>query len=490
MKKLLTLLLAAGMVVSAANGASAVEMKVSGSWLTSFSFTNNLYGKNALWEKAYDRSERTALKDLKDPKSGNFNAAQRIRINFDMVASESLSGRVQLQVAQGQYKGVDLDSLTLKGAPGYYSWGTNGVGGPGEEVTARLAYLDWIIPSTDVLVRMGRQEVAMPSYTFNSPVLDDVIDGVMVSAPINDMVAVNLGWMRAEALISKWNPPYLEGYEPHSSQDLAYLGVDVTADGFKVSPWGMVGFVGSNSVGNPVIDVNEQRENKYLDATTHYYWAGIGGELTIFDPFKFTADFIYGGNDADGWGEEKGWYAALGAEMKTSFATPFVKGWYASGDDADSKERGALPEISGAFDASSIYFDANGLLSPTIDNCSANSTWGVQAGVKDVSFIEDLTHALSVTYFQGTNNTNRLTSTTLRSELKADKYDVNYMTTADSAWSIDFLSSYKLYQNLTANLLLSYLITDFDESIRPYGADGKVKFDNAFRGTMNFTYAF
>ena len=175
--------------------------------------------------------------------------------------------------------------------------------------------------------------------------------------------------------------------------------------------------------------------------------------------------------------------------MKTSFATPFVKGWYASGDDADSKERGALPEISGAFDASSIYFDANGLLSPTIDNCSANSTWGVQAGVKDVSFIEDLTHALSVTYFQGTNNTDRLTTTDWRYRT-GDPLDVNYMTTADSAWSIDFLSSYKLYQNLTANLLLSYLITDFDESIRPYGADGKVKFDNAFRGTMNFTYAF
>ena len=254
----------------------------------------------------------------------------------------------------------------------------------------------------------------------------------------------------------------------------------------------MVGFAGSNTFGerkDQVIDYDDKGNLKYLDASTHYYWAGIGGELTIFDPFRFTADFIYGGNDADGWGEEKGWYAALGAEMKTSFATPFVKGWYASGDDADSKERGALPEISGAFDASSIYFDANGLLSPTIDNCSANSTWGVQAGVKDVSFIEDLTHALSVTYFQGTNNTDRLTTTDWRYRT-GDPLDVNYMTTADSAWSIDFLSSYKLYQNLTANLLLSYLITDFDESIRPYGADGKVKFDNAFRGTMNFTYAF
>ena len=466
MKKLLTLLLAAGMVVSAANGASAVEMKVSGSWLTSFSFTNNLYGEEGLVD--YKKGDSDG--------SGHFNAAQRIRINFDMVASESLSGRVQLQAANGP----TLEGNADEGKPkGYYSWGTSGVGGASKAVTARLAYLDWIVPTTDVLVRMGRQEVALPSYTFNSPVLDDVIDGVMVSAPINDMVAVNLGWMRAEAGISAWNRPYTA----HDTQDLAYLSVDVAADGFKVSPWGMVGFVGSNSAGNPVIDV-EQGESKYLDATTHYYWAGIGGELTIFDPFKFTADFIYGGNDADGWGEEKGWYAALGAEMKTSFATPFVKGWYASGDDADSKERGALPEISGAFDASSIYFDANGLLSATIDNCSANSTWGVQAGVKNVSFIEDLTHALSVTYFQGTNNTNRLTSPTLRREQKGDIYDVNYMTTADSAWSIDFLSSYKLYQNLTANVLLAYLITDYDESL--WGKD----YDNGVRGTLNFTYAF
>ncbi len=490
MKKLLTLLLAAGMIVSAVNGASAVEMKVSGNWLTSFSFTNNLYGAGGLLEKDYASGLAQGLpgKDLKDTESGHFNAAHRIRINFDMVASESLSGRVQLQVAQGQYWGTKADGKPAN-APGYYSWGSNGVAGPGDEVTARLAYLDWMIPTTDVLVRMGRQEVTMPSYTFGSPVLDNVIDGVVVSAPINDMVAVTLGWLRADAMISKWDAKDIIGYVPHSSKDLVYLGVDVTGDGFKVSPWGMVGFVGSNSVGNPVIDVNDKREVKYLDASTHYYWAGIGGELTIFDPFRFTADFIYGGNDADGWAEEKGWYAALGAEMKASFATPFVKGWYASGDDADSKERGALPEISGAFNASSIYFDANGLLSPSIDNCSANSTWGVQAGVKNVSFIEDLTHALSVTYFQGTNNTDRLTTKDRRYRT-GNPLDVNYMTTKDSAWSIDFLSSYKLYQNLTANLLLSYLITDFDESIRPYDATTKVKFDNAFRGTLNFTYAF
>ena len=454
MKKLVTLLLAAGMVFSAANGASAVEMKVSGSWLTSFTFADNLFNSNRL------------LEDAKG--DGSFNAAQRIRINFDMVASESLSGRVQLQVANENV------------GPQYYTWGTSGVGGTGKTVTARLAYLDWMVPTTDVLVRMGRQEVTTPSYTFGSPVLDTPVDGVLVNAPINDMVGVTLGWLRASATLNKWGTQHL----PHSSLDLAYLAVDVAADGFKVTPWGMVGLKGNATDGFDMVGVGTD-----TDPRTTVYWVGLGGELTMFDPFKFTADFMYSGNDAEGAAERKGWYAALGMEMKTSFATPFLRGWYASGDDADSKDSNRFMSVDegGAFDASSIYFDANGLLAASIDRCNPAGTWGVQAGVKNVSFVEDLTHALSVTYFQGTNNTQRVVDLypPAVGTLTKPVGPAGYMTTSDSAWSIDFLSSYKLYQNLTANLLLAYLVTDFDEKVW-----GDLKFDNAFRGTLNFTYAF
>ena len=327
-----------------------------------------------------------------------------------------------------------------------------------------------MVPPTDVLVRMGRQEVTTPSYTFGSPILDTPVDGVLVNAPVNDMVGVTLGWLRASATLNKWAVEH----QPHSSVDLAYLAVDVAADGFKVTPYGMVGFIGSNAADLDMLGSAASSENVMA------YWVGLGGELTMFDPFKFTADFLYSANDADGYAKRAGWYAALGAEMKTSFATPFLKGWYASGDDADSKKSGNMLTVDdgGAFNASSIYFDANGLLAPTIDKCNPGGTWGVQAGVKDVSFVEDLTHALSVTYFQGTNNTNRVWN------LHQETSPVGYMTTADSAWSIDFLSSYKLYQNLTANVLLAYLITDYDESL--WGKD----YDNGFRGTLNFTYAF
>ena len=464
MKKLLTLLLAAGMVVSAANGASAVEMKVSGSWLNSFTFADSLFGTDALAKKSDD---------------GAFRANQQLNVKLDMVMSEALSATLLLRVADGQ------------GSMPAYQWGTQGTGGQGRGVTARQAYLDWLVPNTDVLVRMGRQGVAMPSYTFGSPVLDTSIDGVMVNAPVNDMVAVNVGWMRPFATVNAWDAPH----QVHSSIDLAYLGVDVAADGFKVTPWGMIGFVGSeagvvrDSAG--VIDYKKSKDYDllgwdYATENTMAYWAGIGGELTMFDPFKFTVDFLYSGNDADGVAERDGWYAALGAEMKAGFATPFVKGWYASGDDADSKGSNRMLSVKqgGAFDASAIYFDANALLGATIDICSPAGTWGVQAGMKDVSFVEDLTHRLSVTYFQGTNNTNRITSKDPVLVAHRPDSPVGYMTTADSAWEIDFLSSYKLYQNLTANLLLAYLITDFDEKV------WNQKYDNGFRGTLNFTYAF
>ncbi len=455
MKKLVTLILAAGMVFSTANGASAVDMKVSGEWQTAFTFADNMY------------NDYGAAKNHEGSSDGTFKAAQRIRINFDLVASEYVSGRVQLQVTDG-----DTNE---------YNWGTAGTGGTGAGVTARLAYLDWIVPNTNVLVRMGRQSVALPSYTFGSSVLDDVIDGVVVSAPINDMVALNLGWLRPAAEVNKWDNPH----RPHSSVDLAYLSLDVTGDGFKVTPWGMVGFVGSQvsdgEGGYTTFDMLGDLSNDNTPA----YWVGLGGELTMFDPFKFTADFLYSGNDADHTAERSGWYAALGAEMKLSMVTPFIRGWYASGDDADSEDSGRLLSVNGsaAFDPSGIYFDYYSQISGTPDICSAGGTWGVQLGAKDVSFIQDLSHQLSVTYFQGTNNTNRVTGTGNFVNHKNDG-PIGYMTTADSAWSIDFMNSYKLYENLTANLLLSYLVTDFDEKV--WGQD----YDNIFRGTLNFTYEF
>ena len=462
MKKLLTLLLAAGMIVSAYQPASAVDMKVSGEWLVGFHVTDNLYGVNALQK---DNADGDA----------HFKADQRIRINFDLIAGEYLSGHVQLQVGNG---------TTM---PHAYEYGSNSVGGPGKEVTARLAYLDWLIPGTETQVRMGRQPWNAPSYTFGSPVFGTptAVDAVMLNAPVNDMVAFNAGWLRTSAQMEKWGV----AHTAHRSVDLAYLSADVAGEGFKFTPWGIVGLHGNKAPNQDMLGYGTDTNPR-----TTVYWAGLGGELSLFDPFRFTADFIYSGNDADGKAKRSGWYAALGAEMKTGFGTPFVKGWYASGDDADSDKSGRMMSIgrSGIFDAASLYFDGLGMLAQPIDNTTPAGTWGVQLGVKGVSFMQDLTHMLYATYIQGTNNTNRITNTTLKNELlSADATlllqganPARYMTTSDSLWELNLMNRYSLYKNLSAYLMLSYMITDFDENIRPE------RYDNGFRGSLMFSYLF
>ncbi len=460
MKKLITLLLAGGMIFSCANNASAVDVKVSGDWQASFTFVDNLFGRNAL----------NKHRSQEDGSTGTFNAAQRVRVNFDLTAGEALGGRVQLQATAGN------------DAANYYSWGQAGVGGPGERVTARLAYLDWMIPNTDVQVRMGRQVVSTPSYTFSSPVLDEVSDGIMVSVPFSETAGITVGWLRPHAELNKWGVQHYA----HNNVDLAYLAVDMTSDNLKLTPWGMIGLHGNGDGVREPGNMDMMGYGSSTDSRTTVYWAGIGAELGVFSPFKITGDFIYSGNDADHAAERKGWYAALGAEVDTDTITPFVRGWYATGDDADSEESGRMLSVDngGTFDASSIYFDGNSLLAATIDSRSPAGTWGVQLGVKDFTFVEDLNHALSVSYIKGTNNTNRITNGILRAQLGDLANPATYMTTRDSAWEIDFLSSYKLYQNLSANLLLAYLITDFDKNV--WGVD----YENGFRGTLNFTYAF
>ena len=478
MKKLIISLAAAFMLLSPADS-SAVEVRVHGRYLWSMSFLDHMNTIDPL---------------NREVQGSQFQAYQRLRLWFDMAVSENLTAVLNLEVPR-----------TLQGSLG--------VGGPGDEVTAREAYLSWKVPNTESRVNMGRFWFHMPSYTFDTPILNEPIDGVMVNVPLGDSHDLNVAWLRPQAETAAWGTAHTSG----SSADFGFLSLTASYENLKITPWIMGGSIGSNVFKNtlsatPGAQYNPQTPyTSYPRAAMRYgqqegawalgffgdetpasgsttvWMAGFGAELGMFDPLTVRADFYYGGNDASGGAAREGWYAALGADLKTSaWGTPFIRGWYASGDDDDADgEGGRFLSVDGAaaFDASSIYYDAYGLLAATPDVCSAAGTWGVQLGVKEVSFIEDLSHQLSVTYFQGTNNTDRLTTTDWRYRT-GDPLGVNYMTTADSAWSIDFMNSYKLYQNLTANLLLSYLVTDFDKDV--WGQD----YDNIFRGTLNFTYAF
>ena len=77
-----------------------------------------------------------------------FSAMQRLRLQLDAVASESLSGTVYFEI-------------------GDTTWGQNVSGGAlGADqkiVELKNAYIDWMVPNTDLKFRMGIQNIAMPN---------------------------------------------------------------------------------------------------------------------------------------------------------------------------------------------------------------------------------------------------------------------------------------------------------------------------------------
>lgn len=450
MKKLVTLLLAAGLVFSAANGASAVEVKASGTWDFAFDHVTN--------------------KDFVSAKHGggddhHFGAVQRMRIGMQFIASENLSATYQAQVGTFTWGGPSAGLKKPENQGGALGTRSN-------NIVTRLAYLDWMVPNTDVKVRMGQQVVAMPSFVFGSPVLDDTATGIVVAAPVTENIGVTAGWLRAES------DPRRGTYAEHPAAtrwndniDLFTLVGDFNYDGVRVSPWALLG-----PVGKATSTLGAQDGNNFV------WFAGISGELTMFDPFRFALDFYYSALDAKHSDHDRsGWYVAGSAEYATAYGTPGLKAWYASGDDKKTRNGSEQPlTLSGAFNPTISYFDGVYGIGNNIDRCDASGTWGVGLYWNGLSFVEDLTHDFAVVYFQGTNSKHLATAN------PADP-DYHYLTTKDSAVELDFVSTYQIYENLATALELSYIFQDFDKNIGPRNGQ---KFDDNFRATLNFRYTF
>ena len=128
MKKLMTLALAAAMMLGAATGANAIDFKAKGQWIMDFN-----YGMHG------DFAKSKAAGNSGFSRNGNhedeFEATQRVRLQLDAVASEALSGTVFFEI-------------------GDQVWGDNDNGGAlgadGKFVELKRAYIDWMVPQTDL----------------------------------------------------------------------------------------------------------------------------------------------------------------------------------------------------------------------------------------------------------------------------------------------------------------------------------------------------
>ena len=420
MKRICTLLLAASMLLGVATGASAIDFKAKGQWLMGFAG-----GENQLINKT--RTGNGPKEKLNS--NDKFAAQQRVRLQLDAVASESLSGTVFFEI-------------------GNQVWGSNraGVGGGAlgadgaNAIKVKRAYIDWMVPQTDLKVRMGIQGIALPSMTTGSNVFNDDVAGVVASYQFNENVGLTAFWARPwNDNFTGWNDTvHGDNYQSNymDNVDVFALLLPLSFDGVKVTPWGMMAGIGPNAFAKQngadrdyfnvsgtsnkfaaagmfpaggAMHKDGTSAAKRLNSYGTAWWAGLTGEVTMWDPFRIAWDFNYGDAQYDDSRlNRSGWLASLLFEYKMDWGIPGLYGWYGSGDDdnpANGSER--MPSLSvnnnnNGF--SNFAFNGNPYIAREgILGYSMAGTWGIGARVKDVSFVEDLKHTLRVNYIGGTN---------------------------------------------------------------------------------------
>lgn len=106
-------------------------------------------------------------------------APSSVCTQIDVIASENLRGVVFFEM-------------------GDFIWGRadGALGADGKSVEVKRSYIDWTVPNTDLMVRMGIQGLALPGAVAGSPVLDDDVAALALTYKFNDMVGLTAFWAR------------------------------------------------------------------------------------------------------------------------------------------------------------------------------------------------------------------------------------------------------------------------------------------------------
>ena len=503
MKKLMTLALAAAMMLGAATGANAIDFKAKGQWIMSFDY--GMHGDFA-------KSKANRDSGYKNSTTGNedeFEARQRVRLQLDAVASEALSGTVFFEI-------------------GDQVWGESDTGGAlGADksvVELKRAYIDWMVPQTDLKVRMGIQGLALPSFTTNaSHIFDDDVAAVSLNYQFNENVGLTAFWAR----------PYNDNYGYKSSDtkkeqwenymdnmDMFAVLLPLSFDGVKVTPWVMYAAMGPGMFGDkdskfgaswsPVKKGMQSgfKGTDWNDSYGNAFWAGVTGEVTYWDPFRIAWDVNYGSASyEDEKMNREGWLASLLLEYKLDWGTPGIYGWYGSGDDSNPRngsERMPVVSANGNNDFSNFAFNGNPYIArEAVLGTTMVGTWGIGARLKDVSFLEDLKHTLRVNFMGGTNAP-KMAKYVSHNSFKdsasvtqyGTSYDPIYLTTEDYALEIGLTNTYKMYDNFTVMLDAAYIALWLDDSRNTWGKNpgrGALGGDgvyDAWNVNLSFVYSF
>ncbi len=250
------------------------------------------------------------------------------------------------------------------------------LGADGKIVELRFAYLDWLVPETEVKVRMGLQHLRLPgilSHWGLGAVFGHDMAGINVSSPVYKSEDLNVDatffWARpyndnSQALYNNDETQHLDNL------DVFALSVPIRGDRFRVNPWFMYAMIGKYSLTNltaspepaqvvPRGGLMPVMGGYYADFQSNYvkgldrpwgdgFWAGLCAEFFVTDSFKIGIEGAYGSvdmgkvkhykgfcGDRTFQARRSGWYIGGRADWKLDWGTPGLIAWYGPGDDSN-----------------------------------------------------------------------------------------------------------------------------------------------------------
>ncbi|MDE5831665.1 MAG: outer membrane homotrimeric porin [Desulfovibrio sp.] len=507
--------------------AHAIDFKISGEWLMGFGAgTGELYSHYK--DPGDTRKNRTNANDT-------FQASQRLRLQLEAAASENLSGTFSVEIGDQRW-GKAEDGAAL-GADGRH------------EIKVKNAYIDFALPDAPLAVRMGLQGVALPNAAGGSSIMDADVAAIVATYAFNENISLTATWMRP--VNDNFHSGYFNPWGDRSAgyldnMDLWAISLPLKFDGYEITPWAMYGILGRNALrGLEPVNYSDPWETSdgilgltipgltpgmnFADRTPltssetantygNMVWAGLPLVVSSFDPWHFELDLNYGyvegmgkyniikrGDENDivrGDTRREGWLIKALAEYKLDWATPGVFAWYASGDDGNVKNGSErMPSIAGAGNFTSFIGDGDLAWGPFDDSCdwsmSYAGTWGVGIQLKDISFLENLTHTFRAALWNGTNSPSMVKyMTSAWSWREGYGGDGPYLTTNDSLLEFNLLNRFELYENFEINLDLGYVVNMYDQGTWQrsgyYNGSGNGNFEkqDAWKAQLIFAYNF
>ncbi len=526
MKGLYTFIVVIGLFLTGlCNTAQAIDFNLKGAFVYSFDYIS---GGNFMSKTRTGRNVRGQQWAGIHQHRDSFDVVERINLQFEATASEYLSATVFLEIGD-----IRSGQASSGGALGADSTAV---------IKVRHAYLDWLVPNSSLTLRMGLQSIRLPGFALDSPVFDDDAAAIVASYAVNENVSITAFWMRPFNDNFNGTDEYVENFMDNF--DLGGVLVPMTFKNLKMTPWLMAGAFGPNmyapygvnSATNamtvkfpPIVQGIDNFQVKdglfpavfssrrplaslYPDEYSTVFWAGFTAQVTTLKPWNFVFDAIYGSVSTQYEDLNRaGWFGMFLAEYRMKWGTPGLYIWYFSGDD-DNPNNGSerLPYIATTnnYANSLSSFGYRGSVTmgggKGVLGTNPTGTWGIGARIKNMSFVENLSHIFRVNYFRGTNHpqmaayiTGRDLSDDAGRAVYRNNTDFNsfgtYLTTKDAGIEINFDTRYKLTENLSVIFEAAYIHLWLDEGT--WGkyqnlAGSTLHYKDAWKTSLHFIYTF